>query len=243
MITLNIVAILLPMQATILTLFPEIFPGTLGHSIFGNALEKGLWSLNTINFREFAVGKHANVDDTPYGGGAGMVMRADVVGPALESIPHQSRVIHLSPRGKPLTQAMALELSQEKALTLLCGRFEGVDQRVIDYYNIEEISIGDYVLAGGEVAAQVLLEAVLRLIPGILGEKSSMEEESFALTTDYAGLLEYPHYTRPPSWNGHDVPEVLLSGHHENVKKWRKEQAETLTKARRPDMWQRLRQN
>ncbi len=230
------------MQANILTLFPEIFPGALGHSIMGRALEDGLWSLDTINLRDFAVGKHANVDDTPYGGGAGMLMRADVVGPAIESIPNKGKLLYLSPRGKPLTQQKALELSQEETLTLLCGRFEGVDQRVIDHYEIEEISIGDYVLAGGEVAAQVLLEAVLRLIPGVLGESTSAEEESFGLNTDYAGLLEYPHYTKPPSWNELDVPEVLLSGHHGNIKKWRKEQAETLTKARRPDMWQRVRE-
>lgn len=228
------------MHANILTLFPEMFPGALGYSIMGRALKDGLWSLDTVNIRDFAVGKHANVDDTPCGGGAGMLLRADVVGSAIESIENRGKLIYLSPRGIPLTQAKVAELSKEKALTLLCGRFEGVDQRVIDHYDIEEISIGDYVLAGGELAAQVLLEAVLRFIPNILGEYASTEEESFALDTDYAGLLEYPHYTKPPLWNGLNVPEVLLSGHHENIKKWRKEQAEILTKARRPDIWQRL---
>ena len=228
------------MHANILTLYPEIFPGTLAHSIIGRAMRDGIWSLDTVNIRDFAIGKHANVDDTPCGGGAGMLLRADVLGPAIESIPNKGRLIYMSPRGKSLTQAKAAELSKESSLSIICGRFEGIDQRVIDHYNIEEISIGDYVLAGGEVAAQVLLEAVLRLIPGVLGESTSAEEESFALNTDYAGLLEYPHYTKPPSWNGLEVPEVLLSGHHENIKKWRKEQAEALTKARRPDMWQRL---
>ena len=227
------------MKTTILTLFPEMFPGVLGHSIFGKALQDGLWSVDTVNIRDFAVGKHANVDDTPYGGGAGMLMRADVLGNALESVPNRGRTIYLSPRGRVLNQPLAQELSQEQALTLLCGRFEGVDQRVLDHYEIEEISIGDYVLAGGEVAAQVLLEAVLRLVPGILGEDKSTEEESFGLAEDYARLLEYPHYTKPPLWNGLKVPDILLSGHHENIRKWRKEQAERLTKQRRPDIWQR----
>lgn len=230
------------MHATILTLLPEMFPGALGHSVVGNALKEGLWSLDTVNIRDFASNKHNNADDTPYGGGAGMLMRADVIGPAIESVKQRGKLIYMSPRGTPLTQAKAHQLSQEKALTLLCGRFEGVDQRVIDHYEIEEISIGDYVLAGGEVAAQVVLESVIRLIPEVLGKKTSIEEESFALDTDYAGLLEYPHYTRPPLWNGLEVPEVLLSGHHGNIKKWRKEQAEQLTKARRPDMWQRVKE-
>lgn len=228
------------MHTTLLTLYPEAFPGVLGHGVIGRALKEERWSLDVVNLRDFAVGKHGSVDDTPYGGGAGMLMRPDVVGSAVESIKQPGKRLYLSPRGTPLNQAKALELSKEKNLTLLCGRFEGVDQRAIDHYGMEEISIGDYVLAGGEVAAQVLLEAVLRLIPGILGEAESTEEESFATGTDYAGLLEYPHYTKPPLWNEHPVPEVLLSGHHENIKKWRKEQAEMLTKARRPDMWQRL---
>jgi tRNA (guanine37-N1)-methyltransferase len=226
------------MQATIITLFPELFPGVLGHSILGKGLREGIWSLETINLRDFAYGKHENVDDTPYGGGAGMLMRADVVGPAIEAAP-KGRIIYLSPRGTPLTQPVVKELASEESLTLLCGRFEGVDQRVLDYYEVEEISIGDYVLAGGEVAAQVLLESVLRLIPGILGESHSAEEESFGLDSDYSDLLEYPHYTKPAIWKEMAVPEVLVSGHHENIKKWRKEQAEALTKARRPDMWQR----
>ena len=230
------------MHATILTLFPEMFPGALGHSIIGRALKEGAWSLDTINIRDFGYGKHVQVDDSPYGGGAGMLMRPDVVGAAIEAAEQKTpkaKRIYLSPRGKPLTQAKALKLSQEKALTLLCGRFEGVDQRALDYYEMEEISIGDYVLAGGEVAAQVLLEVVIRLLPNVLGEKHSADEESFGLSDDYAGLLEYPHYTKPPLWNDLHVPEILLSGHHENIKKWRKEQAEQLTKARRPDIWQR----
>ncbi len=230
------------MHATILTLFPEMFPGALGHSIIGRGLKENVWSLDTINIRDYGHGKHVQVDDSPYGGGAGMLMRPDVVGAAIEAAElkaPKAKRLYLSPRGKPLTQAKALKLSQEKALTLLCGRFEGVDQRALDYYEMEEISIGDYVLAGGEVAAQVLLEAVIRLLPGILGEKHSADEESFGLSDDYAGLLEYPHYTKPPSWNNLDVPEVLLSGHHKNIRKWRKEQAEQLTKARRPDIWQR----
>ncbi len=230
----------LGMRVTLLTLFPELFPGTLGHSVIGRGLTDGLWNLNTVNIRDYATGKHANVDDTPYGGGAGMLMRADVLGNAIESINPRGKLIYLSPRGVPLTQAKAAQLATEPALTLICGRFEGIDQRVIDYYDIEEISIGDYVLAGGEAAAQVLLEAVLRLIPNILGENASVEEESFALNTEYAGLLEYPHYTKPPSWNDLTVPEVLTSGHHANIKKWRKTQAENLTKQRRPDMWLRL---
>lgn len=233
-------------SATILTLFPEIFPGPLGASILGSALEKGLWNLNTLHLRDFATDKHQKVDDTPYGGGAGMVMKPDVLSVGIEYARLQtpdSRLLYMSPRGKPLTQALAQELSREQSLIILCGRYEGVDERVLQHHEMEEISIGDYVLAGGEVAAMVLLEALLRLIPGILGEATSTHEESFATSGNCAGLLEYPQYTKPPSWKGLDVPPVLLSGHHQQIRDWRLSQAEELTRQRRPDIWERYRQN
>ena len=227
------------MKVSILTLYPEVFPGVLGVGVIGRALREQIWSLNIVKLRDFAVGKHAQVDDTPYGGGAGMLLRPDVADAALSSIPHGGRRIYVSPRGRPLTQKLAYELAQEKALTVLCGRFEGIDQRVLDHYELEEVSLGDYVLAGGEVAAQALLEAVLRLKAGVLGEENSIMQESFSLDDDYAGLLEYPHYTKPPLWNGRSVPEVLLSGHHGKIDAWRKQQAEELTQQRRPDLWER----
>lgn len=233
-------------SATILTLFPELFPGPLGASIFGTALEKGLWKLNTLHLRDFATDKHQKVDDTPCGGGAGMLMKPDVIDAALtkaQSLSPDARIIYMSPRGKPLTQALAQELSQEKSLIILCGRYEGVDERVLEHHQIEEISIGDYVLAGGEVAAMVLLESSVRLISGVLGEETSATEESFALDGNCAGLLEYPQYTRPPSWKGLDVPPVLLGGNHKLINEWRLKQAEELTKSRRPDLWQRYLQN
>lgn len=227
-----------PMKATILTLFPEMFPGPLGHSILGDALKKGLWSLDAVNIRDFATDKHKTVDDTPFGGGAGMVMKPDVVESALLSIPERGRTLYLSPRGRTLTHEFAEELAAGPALTLLCGRYEGVDQRVLDAYGVEEVSIGDYVLAGGEVAAMVLLEAVIRLLPNILGNKETLCEESF-----HGSLLEYNHYTRPAKWfdkSGHswDTPAVLLSGHHAEIAAWRRENAQNLTKERRPDLWQ-----
>ncbi len=224
------------MRFEILTLFPDMFPGPLGESITGRALSKGVWSLHSVNIRDFASDKHKTVDDVPFGGGAGMVMKPDVLESALLSIP-PSRRIYLSPRGQPLTQALAQELSRESSLTLLCGRYEGVDQRFLDAYSFEEISIGDYVLTGGELAAYVLMDALIRLLPGGVGNDTTPDEESFS-----DGLLEYPHFTRPALWTDqsgktHAVPDVLTSGHHGNVAKWRLEQAQELTKTRRPDLW------
>jgi tRNA (guanine37-N1)-methyltransferase len=220
-------------RATCLTLFPEAFPGLLGVSIVGTALEKGIWSLETIDIRTFGLGKHRTVDDTPSGGGAGMVLRADVAGAALDSIDTASRPrIYLSPRGKPLTQARVRELAAGPGVILLCGRFEGLDERVIEGRGLEEVSLGDFVLAGGEVAAQALLEACIRLLPGVAGNAHSTEEESFE-----DGLLEHPHYTRPQTWEGRDIPAVLTSGDHAKIRAWRRNQAEQLTKARRPDLY------
>ncbi len=225
--------------AKIVTLFPEAFPGTLGLSLTGKALQEGLWRLGTVDLRPFGEGRHRNVDDTPAGGGAGMVMRADILGRAIDhtmrGVPDDRGrwpLIYLSPRGRPFTQARAQALSEAEGMTLICGRFEGVDERVIEHYGIEEISIGDYVLTGGEIAAQVLIDATVRLIPRVLGNQASVEEESFS-----DGLLEHPQYTRPTVWKGREVPEVLLSGHHANIDRWRKAQAERLTQERRPDLW------
>lgn len=225
--------------AKIITLFPEAFPGTLGLSLTGKALNLGLWGLETIDLRPFGEGRHKNVDDNPAGGGAGMVLRADVVARALDQAaigtpPDRRRwpVVFLSPRGKPFTQAKAQEWADADGLTLLCGRFEGVDQRVIDAYGIEEVSLGDFVLTGGEIAAQALIDATVRLIPRVLGNHASTEEESFS-----AGLLEFPQYTRPTDWQGHAIPDVLLSGHHGKIADWRQGMAERLTKERRPDLW------
>lgn len=228
--------------ARIVTLFPDAFPGTLGLSLLGRARDLGLWALETIDLRPFGIGKHRNVDDTPAGGGAGMVLRADVVGAALDQAAlgtpaDRARwpVIYVSPRGAPFTQAMARRFAQAEGMTILCGRFEGVDQRVLDHYGIEEISIGDFVLTGGEVAAQVILDASVRLLPGVLGNAESAVEESHS-----NGLLEHPHYTKPAEWQGRTIPDVLISGHHGKVEKWRREQSEALTKARRPDLWERF---
>ncbi len=220
----------------ILTLFPDMFPGSLGQSLSGRALEQELWSYNTINIRDFAHDKHNTVDDTPYGGGAGMVMRADVIENALMSIPDQGRKIYLSPRGKVLNQKLVKELSAEPALTLLCGRYEGIDQRVLDAQDFEEISIGDYVLSGGEPAALILMDACIRLREGVMGNEDTADEESFS-----NGLLEYPHYTRPAIWTDsndmtHHVPEVLTSGNHAKIKEWREQKSFELTKQRRPDL-------
>lgn len=223
------------MQFDILTLFPDLFPGPLGESVTGRALEEGKWSLNTHQIRDFATGKHNEVDEPPYGGGAGMVMRADVLGDALDGIENKGKIICLSPRGKPLNQRKVEELSQEKNITLLCGRFEGVDQRILDHYDIEEISIGDYVLSGGELAAYVLIDACIRKINGVLGSAHSVEDESFG-DGDYQNLLEYPHYTRPSEWRGLPVPDVLKSGNHEEIRQWRLQQAKQLTAERRPEL-------
>ena len=226
-------------MARIITLFPEAFPGTLGLSLTGKALDFGLWQLETIDLREFGEGKHRNVDDTPAGGGAGMVLRADVVDAAFRHARvgtpvDRARwpVIYLAPRGAPFTQSTARRLAQADGLTLLCGRFEGVDQRVLDHHQVEEISLGDFVLTGGEIAAQALLDATVRLIPGVLGNAASTEEESFS-----DGLLEHPQYTRPAVWEGQDIPAILQSGNHAEIAKWRRTQAEALTRDRRPDLW------
>jgi len=220
-------------QATILTLFPEMFPGPLGVSLLGKALANGLWSLDVRDIREHGLGKHRTVDDTPAGGGPGMVMRADVAAAAIDAVERQDRpLIYLSPRGNRLTQARVRDLVAGPGAILLCGRFEGLDQRVIQARGIEEISLGDFVLAGGEIAAMALIEASVRLIPGVLGDQASVEDESFA-----GHLLEYPHYTRPQSFEGLSLPEVLSQGNHKEISKWRQAQAEALTRARRPDLW------
>ncbi|MDX2083517.1 MAG: tRNA (guanosine(37)-N1)-methyltransferase TrmD [Rickettsiales bacterium] len=221
----------------ILTLFPELFPGALAASITGAALEKKIWSLTAINIRDFAKDERKTVDDTPYGGGAGMLLKADVIADAIENN-LSKKVIYLSPRGKTLTQKKARELAKENEITLLCGRYEGVDQRVLDEFNIEEISIGDYVLSGGEIAAFVLIDAVLRNVAGVLGAEESLAEESFGLgqNSEFENLLEYPHFTRPAVWRGREVPPVLLSGHHQKINEWRKEQAIAITKKNRPDL-------
>ena len=219
------------MQFNILTLFPEMFPGVLGQSLAGKALERGDWGYEAVNIRDFAEGVHKSVDDTPYGGGAGMVMRADIIEKALLSVQNPGKKIYLSPRGKPLSQDMVKEFSELGALTLLCGRYEGIDQRVLDAHGFEEVSIGDYVLSGGEPAALILMDACIRLLPGVMGNEDTPNEESFS-----NGLLEYPHYTRPAEWNGVKVPEVLQSGDHAKIKAWREEQSYALTKARRPDL-------
>jgi tRNA (guanine37-N1)-methyltransferase len=226
-------------RAKVVTLFPEAFPGTLGLSLTGKALDFGLWTLETIDLRTFGEGRHRNVDDTPAGGGAGMVLRADVVDRALRQAAQgtppgrdQWPVVYLSPRGRPFTQATARRWSQAQGMTLLCGRFEGVDQRVIDAHGLEEVSLGDFVLTGGEIAAQALIDATVRLIPRVIGNQASTEEESFS-----EGLLEFPHYTKPPLWDGREIPGILLSGHHANIADWRRGMAERLTKERRPDLW------
>ena len=229
----------MPLHFNILTLFPDMFPGCLGQSLSGKALESGLWSYNCTNIRDFGLGAHNAVDDTPYGGGAGMVMRADVIEHSLMSVPNAGRKIYLSPRGKPLKQALVKDLSGEDNITLLCGRYEGVDQRILDAHGFEEISIGDYVLSGGEPAALILMDACIRLLPGVMGNVETAPEESFS--SERGGLLEYPHYTKPAEWtdqNGtmHSVPDILRSGNHAKIKEWREEQSKAITKAIRPDL-------
>lgn len=259
------------MKSTILTLFPEMFPGTLGHSIAGRALEQGLWSCECINIRDFATDKYKTVDDKSYGGGTGLVMKADVVGTAIEHAQQQNpsaRLVYLTPRGVPFTQKVAYELATEDMI-LLCGRYEGIDQRVLDKYQPLEVSLGDYVLSGGEIAAQVLLDACIRLIPGVISTPEALENESFSISKSKdeasrpsepsareapshvravsehgekhqisAGLLEYPQYSSPPSWQGLDVPDVLLSGNHQAIEAWRRSESEAITKARRPDLYE-----
>jgi len=221
--------------ATVLTLFPAMFPGPLGQSLAGKALDDGIWKLNAIDIRDFATGKHRTVDDAPFGGGAGMVMRPDVLDAAIRAVREPGEpLIYFTPRGRLLDQDRIERLAQAPRVTMLCGRFEGVDQRVLDAHEAEEISIGDVVLSGGEPAALVLIDAVVRLLPGVIGAAESLTEESFA-----RGLLEYPHYTRPQTWDGRAVPEELLSGHHERIRAWRQRQSEEATRLRRPDLWAR----
>lgn len=226
-----------PWSATVVTLFPEMFPGPLGHSLSGRALEDGLWFLDIVQIRDYATDKHRTVDDTCFGGGAGMVLRPDVVDGALREAtqrePQKRPLIYLSPRGKQLDQSLARRLALETpGVVLLCGRYEGVDQRVLDCWDVEEVSIGDYILSGGEMAALTLLDTCVRLIPGVIGKEESLLNESFEL-----GLLEYPQYTRPQSWNNKIVPDVLLSGDHQKIAQWRQQQAERITQVRRPDLW------
>ena len=223
-----------PWTATVLTIFPEMFPGPLGHSLAGKALREGLWRLETVDIRDFARDKHRSVDDSTFGGGPGMVMRPDIVAAAVDGTPAPGPAIYLSPRGRPLDQARVRELAAGPGVRLLCGRFEGVDERVIEAEGLEEVCLGDFVLSGGEPAAIALIDAVVRLLPGVVGDAETLAEESFA-----RGLLEYPHYTRPQNWQGRAVPEVLLSGHHEEIRRWRQAQAEAATRQRRPELWQR----
>jgi tRNA (guanine37-N1)-methyltransferase len=227
--------------STVLTLYPEMFPGPLGASLPGKALESGLWALETVDIRDFARNKHRSVDDTPVGGGPGLVMRPDVLAAAIDATVaggDDEALIYLTPRGAPLTQPRVRELSMLRRLVIVCGRFEGVDERVIEARAMEEISIGDFVLSGGEPAAIALIDACVRLQPGVMGAPEGLDEESFE-----DGLLEYPHYTRPNPWEGREVPEVLMSGHHERIRQWRHEQAEEITRRRRPDLWRRYRRD
>jgi tRNA (guanine37-N1)-methyltransferase len=234
-------------HAQILTLFPEMFPGPLGLSLAGKALDRKLWAMDVMQIRDQTHDKHRSVDATPAGGGPGMVMRADVMGRAIDAAQAKRPVgvtdedwplIYLSPRGKKLDQKMVHDFANKKGITLICGRFEGLDERVLEKRKIEEVSLGDFVLSGGEAAALMLMDAVVRLIPGVIGEPETLLEESFA-----SGLLEYPHYTRPQQWEGIEIPDVLLSGHHEKIRKWRQTRSENLTKERRPDLWKEYSRN
>jgi tRNA (guanine37-N1)-methyltransferase len=222
--------------ATVLTLFPEMFPGPLQHSLAGKALADGVWRLETVDIRDFARDKHRSVDDTPFGGGPGMVLRPDVVDAAIAGTPAPGPLIYLSPRGRPIDQRRVEVLAAGPGVRLLCGRFEGVDERVLEARMVEELSLGDFVLSGGEPAAIALIDAVVRLLPGVVGDATTLAEESFV-----GGLLEYPQFTRPQDWQGRAVPEVLLSGHHEKIRRWRLAAAERVTRERRPDLWERYR--
>lgn len=223
-------------RAQVITLFPQAFPGLLGESVLGKAMKDGLWQLETFDLRRHGIGKHRNVDDTPSGGGAGMVLRADVLDAAISEARQSAKgtmpLIYLSPRGRRMDQALAQSLARSDGATLLCGRFEGVDERVLHHFDIMEVSLGDFVMTGGELAAQALIDATVRLLPGVLGNQDSAVDESFS-----DGLLEHPQFTKPPSWRDHAIPEVLLSGDHGKIAAWRKAQAEAITKARRPDLW------
>ena len=221
-------------RVSVLTLYPEMFPGPLGISLAGRALGEGVWSLDTVQIRDFATDKHRSVDDTPAGGGAGMVLKADVLAAAVDSVADGRPILALTPRGVPLTQAKVRELAADGGVILLCGRFEGFDERIFEARGVEEVSIGDYVLSGGELGAMVVLDACVRLLPGVMGAASSGEEESFE-----SGLLEYPHYTRPVDWEGRTIPEVLRSGDHARIAAWRHERASEDTRLRRPDLIER----
>ncbi len=226
-------------QAQVFTLYPEVFPGPLSKGLYGKALSNKLWNLNVINIRDSATDKHKTVDDTPYGGGTGMLLKANVLANALDQkVKEGERVFYLSPKGKKFDQKLAQDLSKEKSISLICGHFEGVDERVLTTRNIEEISIGDYVLSGGETAALVVLDSILRLLPGVLGNDKSSLDETFE-----NGLLEYPQYTKPQIWEEKSVPEVLLSGDHSRIKDWRLSQSEAITRDRRPDLWQKYKKN
>ncbi len=221
--------------ATVFTLYPDLFPGPFSEGLYGKALEKKIWDLQKVNLRDYAEDKHKTVDDTPYGGGSGMLIKPDVIGSALDKNTKKGeKLIFLTPRGKVFNHEYAKKLSQEKKINIICGHFEGIDQRVIDSRNIEEISIGDFVLSGGETASYVFLDAILRLIPGVIGNENSIAEESFE-----NGLLEYPQYTKPQIWEKKSVPDVLLSGDHAKIKDWRLLQSEAITRDRRPDLWQK----
>lgn len=222
----------MPFAATILTLFPDMFPGPLGQSLAGRAMKEGLWSLAAQDIRSFATDRHHTVDDHPAGGGVGMVLKPDILAAAIDGTPHVGPRLLMSPRGEPLTQPLVAELAAGPGCLIVCGRFEGVDQRVIDRRELREISIGDYILSGGEPAALVLLDAILRLIPGVMGKLESAAEESFS-----DGLLEHPHFTKPNLWEDTEIPAILLSGDHKAITRWKAEQRKTLTKARRPDLW------
>ena len=226
-------------QAQVFTLYPEIFPGPLSKGLYGKALSKNLWNLNIVNIRDAAEDKHKTVDDTPYGGGSGMLLKADVLAKSLDQNKIEGeRVIYLSPKGKKFDQKYAQELSNEKSVSFICGHFEGVDERVLTTRNIEEVSVGDYILSGGETAAFVVMDSILRLLPGVLGNENSKSDESFE-----NGLLEYPQYTKPQIWEEKAVPEVLLSGDHNKIKDWRLSQSEAITRVRRPDLWQKYKKN
>ena len=226
-------------QAQVFTLYPEMFPGPLAKGLYGKALSNKLWSLSVINIRDAASDKHKTVDDTPYGGGTGMLLKPDVLAKSLDQkVKKGERVFYLSPKGKKFDQKLAQDLSREKSISLICGHFEGVDERVLNTRNIEEISIGDYVLSGGETAALVVLDSILRLLPGVLGNEKSSIDETFG-----NGLLEYPQYTKPQIWEKKSVPEVLLSGDHAKIKDWRLSQSEAITRDRRPDLWQKYKKN
>ena len=223
------------LQAQVFTLYPDIFPGPLGKGLYGKAMSKKLWSLNVINIRDAATDKHKTVDDTPYGGGTGMLLKPDILAKSIDqNINEGERIFYLSPKGKKFDQNLAMELSKAKSFSLICGHFEGVDERVLTTRNIEEISIGDYVLSGGETAALVVLDSILRLLPGVLGNEKSAIDETFE-----NGLLEYPQYTKPQIWEKKSVPEVLLSGDHAKIKDWRLSQSEDITRHRRPDLWKK----